>query len=221
MKNRRNGVHNPDALFRTEVTAADVLASRLVCEPLRLWMLCSPDEGAAAVVLRRASDELRRHGGGGCAAIASPRGACWARPRRWRVWLTTASRRPRRLPRRAAYATAGVGPDELDVVECQDTDAARELLSYEELGLCGKGEAAQFLEAGAVEMTGRAAGEPERRTAVEGRAARRVGARPGGRAGAPAAEPGRAAPGRRRPGRARPTRSDAAPTRRVIILRAG
>src|SRR2546429_5366419 len=56
VKNRANGVHNPDAMFRKEVTAEEVLASRVVCEPLHLWMLCSPNEGAAAVVLRRADD---------------------------------------------------------------------------------------------------------------------------------------------------------------------
>src|SRR5437763_10722828 len=52
VKNRANGVNNPDAMFRKEVTADEVLASRLVCEPLHLWMLCSPNEGAAAMVLR-------------------------------------------------------------------------------------------------------------------------------------------------------------------------
>ena len=53
VKNRRHGVANPDAMFRSEVKAEEVLASRMVCPPLRLWMLCSPNEGAAAVVLRR------------------------------------------------------------------------------------------------------------------------------------------------------------------------
>ena len=55
VKNRRNGVANPDAMFRSEVKSEEVLASRMVCPPLRLWMLCSPNEGAAAVVLRRAT----------------------------------------------------------------------------------------------------------------------------------------------------------------------
>jgi acetyl-CoA acetyltransferase len=154
VKNRRNGVHNPDALFRTEVTAADVLASRVVCEPLRLWMLCSPDEGAAAVVLRRMSNAsgvtveaaaLRSHLPGAVLGEATPMAGL----------VDDGFPSPTTLAAQSAFATAGVGPDELDVVECQDTDAARELLSYEELGLCGKGEAAQFLEAGAVEMTGR------------------------------------------------------------------
>ncbi len=52
VKNRRAGVHNPNAMFRSEVTAEQVLASRVVCEPLHLWMLCSPNEGAAAIVLQ-------------------------------------------------------------------------------------------------------------------------------------------------------------------------
>src|SRR5271170_3604176 len=50
VKNRRHGVHNPDAMYRSEVDAAAVLSSRVVCPPLHLWMLCSPNEGAAAVV---------------------------------------------------------------------------------------------------------------------------------------------------------------------------
>jgi acetyl-CoA acetyltransferase len=154
VKNRRNGVHNPDALFRSEVTAADVLASRLVCEPLRLWMLCSPDEGAAAVLLRRASGEpgvtieaaaLRSHLPGSVLGEATPMAGL----------VDDGFPSPSALAAEAAYAEAGIGPDELDVVECQDTDAARELLSYEELGLCGRGEAAQFLDAGHAEMTGR------------------------------------------------------------------
>ena len=66
VKNRRWGAHNPDAMFRSEVTAEEVLASRMVCDPLRLWMLCSPNEGAAAVLLRRG--DARRAAGGGRAA---------------------------------------------------------------------------------------------------------------------------------------------------------
>ena len=57
--------------------------------------------------------------------------------------------------RRDAYEEAGIGPDDVDVVECQDTDAARELLGYEELGLCARGERRALLEAGATERGGR------------------------------------------------------------------
>src|SRR6202012_1898143 len=53
VKNRRHGASNPDAMYQKETTVEAVLASRVVCEPLHLFMLCSPNEGAAALVLRR------------------------------------------------------------------------------------------------------------------------------------------------------------------------
>ena len=54
VKNRRHGAANPDAMYQKETTVEAVLGSRVVCEPLHLFMLCSPNEGAAALVLRRA-----------------------------------------------------------------------------------------------------------------------------------------------------------------------
>jgi acetyl-CoA acetyltransferase len=142
VKNRRNGVHNPNAMFRKEVTAEEVLASRLVCEPLHLWMLCSPNEGAAALVLQRGDDgiqlasaRLRSHLPGSVLGEATP--------------LSGVDDRdivpPSTLAARDAYEEAGLGPDDLDVVECQDTDAARELLAYQELELCAPGGQAKLL----------------------------------------------------------------------------
>jgi acetyl-CoA acetyltransferase len=142
VKNRRNGVNNPNAMFRKEVTAEDVLASRLVCEPLHLWMLCSPNEGAAAIVLERdgngvtlASARLRSHLPGSVLGEATPLSGI----------DDTNITPPSALAAHDAYEEAGVGPNDLDVVECQDTDAARELLAYQELGLCAAGEQAKFL----------------------------------------------------------------------------
>src|SRR5262245_44535597 len=51
VKNRANGANNPNAMYQSTTTAEDVLASRVVCDPLHLFMLCSPNEGAAAVVV--------------------------------------------------------------------------------------------------------------------------------------------------------------------------
>ncbi len=53
-----------------------------------------------------------------------------------------------------AYAAAGLGPDDVDVVECQDTDAARELLSWQELGLCAPGDQARILADGDATLGG-------------------------------------------------------------------
>ena len=62
---------------------------------------------------------------------------------------------PTTLAAHAAYEEAGVGPEDLDVVECQDTDAARELGSCEELGLCKPGGSAALLDSGATALGGR------------------------------------------------------------------
>src|SRR4051794_6344992 len=155
VKNRGNGVNNPAAMFRKEVTAEGVLGSRLICEPLHLWMLCSPNEGAAALVLRAADDKtggvrvaaaaLRSHLPGNVLSEATPMSGLIDDD------VPAAST----LAANAAFEEAGLGPSDVDVVELQDTDAARELLSYEELGLCPAGDAAKLLEEGAPQMGGR------------------------------------------------------------------
>src|SRR5262245_35302401 len=68
VEHHENGVHTPYAMFRKPFTVEAVLASPMVCDPLRLYMLCSPNEGAAAVVLsaqpspvRLAAATLRSH----------------------------------------------------------------------------------------------------------------------------------------------------------------
>lgn len=152
VKNRGQGVDNPLAMYRKEVTVAEVLGSKVVCDPLHLFMLCSPNEGAAAVVLtagrggvqlRAAS--LRSHLPGHVLNEGSPLcGLVDAEPTP-----------PTTLAAHDAYVVAGVGPEDLDVVECQDTDAARELMAYGELGLCGPGECGALLDSGATAMGGR------------------------------------------------------------------
>jgi acetyl-CoA acetyltransferase len=62
---------------------------------------------------------------------------------------------PSTLAAQAAYEESGIGPADLDVVECQDTDAARELQSCEELGLCEPGGSADLLDSGETTLGGR------------------------------------------------------------------
>ena len=158
VKNRAHGVDNPNAMFRGEVTAEQVLGSRVVCEPLHLWMLCSPNEGAAAVVVRAATSgaagpqvtleaaALRSHLPGSVLSEGTPLSG---------LADDDDIDPPTTLAARAAYEEAGVGPGDLDLVECQDTDAARELLSYEELGLCPKGDAGKWVAEGVTRLGGR------------------------------------------------------------------
>ncbi|MFQ5665605.1 MAG: thiolase family protein [Candidatus Binatia bacterium] len=156
VKNHHNGVHNPHAMFRKELSIQAVLASPLVCDPLRLYMLCSPNEGAAAVALsanpvetgdarvRVAAATLRSHLPGNVLGEHTPLSGL----------ADDRIPSPTELAAREAYETAGLGPQDLDVVELQDTDSARELLSYEELSLCPKGMSAQWIAAGKTALTG-------------------------------------------------------------------
>jgi len=161
VKNRAHGVANPDAMFRTPTTVEEVLASRVVCEPLHLHMLCTPNEGAAAVVLEPddppgrdgraaravavAAAVLRSHLPGSVLGEATP--LCGVDD--------TGIPSPTRLAVDAAYEQAGMGPEDLDVVECQDTDAARELLAWEELRLCDPGAQPARLAGGHHALGGR------------------------------------------------------------------
>jgi acetyl-CoA acetyltransferase len=154
VKNRRHGTGNPDAMYQKETSVEEVLTSRVVCEPLHLFMLCSPNEGAAALVLRRddgtapvtlAAAVLRSHVPGPVLSESTPLAGL----------ADDAAPAPTALAAADAYEAAGLGPQELDVVECQDTDAARELQSYEELGLCEPGGSAALLDSGATALGGR------------------------------------------------------------------
>ncbi|MGZ4730320.1 MAG: thiolase family protein [Acidimicrobiales bacterium] len=152
VKNRRQGVPNEIAMFRKAVTAEEVLASKVVCEPLHLFMLCSPNEGAAAVVLRAGDGgvqlraaALRSHLPGHVLNEGSP--LCGL--------VDRDPTPPTALAAADAYAAAGIGPEDIDVAECQDTDAARELLAYGELGFCAPEDAGKLLDEGATAMGGR------------------------------------------------------------------
>ena len=159
VKNRRHGAGNSDAMFQKEISADEVLSSRVVCEPLHLFMLCSPNEGAAAVVLTRddrasgssvgavtlAAAVLRSHLPGAVLSESTPLSGL--------TGDTVPS--PTTLAATAAFEEAALGPGDLHVVECQDTDAARELLSYEEIGLCESGGSAALLSSGATMLGGR------------------------------------------------------------------
>jgi acetyl-CoA acetyltransferase len=156
VKNHAHGVHNPNAMYRKPVTIEQVLASALVCDPLRLLMLCAPNEGAAAVVLsaspppagppiRVAAAQLRSHLAGNVLGEHTPLSGL----------VDDGMPTPTEMAAKAAYDEAGIGPSDLHVVELQDTDAAREILSAEELGLCPRGGGGKWVRDGGGTMTSR------------------------------------------------------------------
>jgi acetyl-CoA acetyltransferase len=145
VKSHRHAALNPYAQYRAEVTVEDVLASREIAPPLTLLM-CSPiGDGAAALVV--CSPEAARRLG----ARVRVRGCALVSGRDRRPGEPGAVERAAQ----AAYEEAGVGPGDLDVVELHDAAAPAELMTYEELGLCGEGEGPALLASGATGLGGR------------------------------------------------------------------
>jgi acetyl-CoA acetyltransferase len=157
VKNHRHAVENPNAMYRKAVSREQVLESKLVCPPLTVLMLCAPNEGAAAAVLVSA-DEAARRGGETpvrlrAVSLVSRSADDWFVP----APAFRTSRRTSLSARAAAdaYEAAGIGPSDIDIVECQDTDAASELFAYRDLGLCRPGDEAGLLRSGATAIGGR------------------------------------------------------------------
>lgn len=146
VKSHRNAALNPKAQYRREVSLEEVLASREVSWPLTLLM-CSPiGDGAAAVVV--CSEERAGRVGHVTARVR----AC--------SLVSGRDRRPGEegaVVRAAhqAYEQAGVGPEDLDVVELHDAAAPAELIEYEELGLCAPGDGPKLLASGDTALGGR------------------------------------------------------------------
>ena len=156
VKNHRHAVGNPNAMYRKALTREAILASPVVCPPLTLLMLCAPNEGAAAAILMSKEEAKRRE-----IAHAVDLRAVSTVSRSIDDWFVPAvsfqsSSRTSISARAAqiAYEQAGIGPTDLDLVECQDTDSGSELIAYRDLGLCKSGEEAEMLRSGATTLGG-------------------------------------------------------------------
>jgi acetyl-CoA acetyltransferase len=146
-KNSFHGSMNPRAQFREALTVDEVLAAPMVAEPLTRPM-CSPiGDGAAAVVLvsERKAREL------GLSSAVRIRSASlrsgWDHGPDEPGTVEVCSRE--------AFEEAGFGPEDLHVIECHDATAPAELLAYESLGLCAKGEGGKLAESGETRLGGR------------------------------------------------------------------
>ena len=145
VKARAHAARNPNALFRTPLTLDEVLASPSVFDPLTRLQCCPPTCGGAAAVL--CSPEFaRRHGLDAGVRIAAQAMSTDGNSSfdegdlRKLVGYDMARRAAREV-----YERAGVGPEDLDVVELHDCFSSNELISYEALGLCPEGEAERFV----------------------------------------------------------------------------
>jgi len=148
VKNRRHARDNPLAQFREPVTVAEVLESPMIVDPLTRFQCCPIADGAAAVVLAssRYARGLERTVRTDAAVLCT---GGYENPQelvRWETDFRTAG---------LAYQEAGIGPEDLNLVECHDAFTISEILHCEALGLCAIGEGGRFVEEGHTSLGGR------------------------------------------------------------------
>jgi acetyl-CoA C-acetyltransferase len=156
VKNHAHAALNPLAHFRAPVTIAQVLAAPRVAEPLGILDCTPTTDGAAAVVLAPL-DWARRHAASYAVleAIALSVVDGYYAGFFHADWDYLGFRATRAAASRA-YAQAGIESprDQLDVVECHDCFTITEIVNYEDLGLCGRGEGVSLLQSGATAAGG-------------------------------------------------------------------
>jgi acetyl-CoA acetyltransferase len=148
VKNRCHGSLNPMAQYRALITAEEVLASPMIVDPLTRLQCCPNADGAAAVILGSADFS---------------RGRLRTVDVRAAVLRTGSYENPQELARWGtdyrtcleAYEAAGLGPGDLDVIECHDAFTISELLHYEAMGLCPPGEGGRLVQEGVTALGGR------------------------------------------------------------------
>lgn len=141
---------NPEAFLRDPLSMEDVLAARMVSDPLSVRDACLVTDGAGAFVLVRA--ERARDLPRPPVYVLGSATAMWNRQISCMEDLTvTAASESGRL----AYAMAGLGPAEVDTVQLYDAFTINTLLFLEDLGFCKKGEGGSFVENGAIAPGGR------------------------------------------------------------------
>jgi acetyl-CoA C-acetyltransferase len=151
VKNHHHGVSNPKAQMRFEITIEQVLNAPMVVEPFGLYD-CTPQSDGAAAALLVAEDVVDRY-------TDQPvwvRGVGLGLDRVMHAHKPDMTTFPATVKAaRQAYAMAGVGPNDIDVVESHDCFTGVELINYEDLGFCDRFDAYKLVEAGDTSVGGR------------------------------------------------------------------
>jgi acetyl-CoA acetyltransferase len=156
-KNWNHGARCAWSHRRTDhvVTVEEVLASRVVAEPLTAMMACPADDGAACVIV--AAEDLVRSGQPGrriVRPVASVLRSETYSPGHTFLGPVVGPATMTRDTAAAAYEVAGMGPSDVDLALCHDAFANEELEYYELLGFCPEGDGEKLLETGATALGG-------------------------------------------------------------------
>lgn len=144
VKNRRHATHNPYAWKKGRITVEEVLASRMISTPFTLEQCCAMTDGAGAVIV--ATEKIVKKLGISrpvkIAASAVVSGPFSIKPKDETADDVVT------LGAEKAYEEAGMGPEDIDIVECHDAFTVCEPLYYEAMGFCKKGEGIAMLRDG-------------------------------------------------------------------------
>jgi acetyl-CoA acetyltransferase len=151
VKNHEHGFLNPKAHFQKRITVDEVLTSRPVAWPLKLYDCCPRSDGASCLVLtspdvaRKFTDTPVNVIGSGHAQDSL---SLFDRE-------NFGSMRVTRLASEQAYKQAGITPGDIDVAELHDCFTIAEIIAYEDLGFCERGKGGKLIEEGATYLGGK------------------------------------------------------------------
>jgi acetyl-CoA acetyltransferase len=154
VKNHRHSVNNRRAQYRQEFSLDEVLASRMVYEPLTILQCCPTSDGAAAAVLV-SEDYLKAHPHPAAIeilsmAMATDKFEDFGRNRIGMIGMGMTERAAKTV-----YDESGIGPKDVQVIELHDCFSTNELITYEGLGLAKEGEGEKLVEENACTYGGR------------------------------------------------------------------
>ncbi len=155
-KNHRHSAANPRSQFRDVYTLDEILAAPMVHEPLTKLQCCPTSDGGASAIL--ASEEfVREHGLADRAIeiVGMAMNTDFPSSFESDSDMNYVGFDMTRDAARQVYEQSGHGPDDVDVIELHDCFSANEMITYEGLGLCGEGGAAELIDSGAVTYGGR------------------------------------------------------------------
>ena len=151
VKNHEHGVMNPKAHFQKRITVQEVLSSRPVAWPLKLYDCCPRSDGASCLVLtspklaKKFTDTPVHIIGTGQAQDTL---SLFEREQFSTMKVT-------KLAARDAYKMAKIGPDDVDVAELHDCFTVAEIIAYEDLGFCSPGKGGKLIEDGVTQLGGK------------------------------------------------------------------
>ncbi len=152
----RNGSLNPNAWRRKPLSEEEILSAPMLSNPLTQFMFCNPGEGAVALILCRADQAHRFSSRPVKLRSVSFKTRRFGSFEVFSPWLS-----PERVPgptveaAAAAFEAAGIGPEDMDVAQIQDTESGAEIMHMAETGLCKDGDQGALLGSGATEIGGK------------------------------------------------------------------